>query len=508
MTAYTIGIDVGTSGTKALLLDEKGAVRAAATHEYPLSSPKPLWSEQDPAHWWQAAIESIKAVLAESGVEPGSIAALGLTGQMHGLVLLASAGEVLRPAMLWNDQRTSAECAEIHRRLGKAEMIRLTGKPALPSFTAPKVLWVRRHEPDVFQAAAHLLLPKDYVRYCLTGVYAMDVADASGTSLVDIHQRHWSETIVEALEIPRAWLPEIHESPDICAAVSAEAAALTGLREGTPVVAGAGDQAAEAVGCGIVGEGPLSVTIGTSGVVFAASPNVKIDPEGKLHAYCHASPDTWHLMGVMLSAGGSLQWYRNELCGEEVTEAQRRGLDPYELLSGQAATVAPGCEGLIYLPYLTGERTPHPDPFARGAFVGLTRRHGKAHLTRAVLEGVTFGLLDCLNLLRAMEINPPSVRVSGGGARSPFWRQMLADVFETDVATVNATQGAAYGAGLLAAVGAGIFPDVPTAARVVREVEVTTPSTETAPAYRAAYGEYRALYPLLKPRFEALGAGE
>ncbi len=504
--SYLLGIDVGTSGTKALLVDDAGAVVASATHEYVLSTPRPQWSEQSPEDWWNAAIASIRAVLVQANATGGDVASVGLTGQMHGLVLLDARGRVLRPAILWNDQRTAKQCAEIHERVGRATVIAVTGKPALTGFTAPKILWVREHEPEVCAAARHLLLPKDYVRYRLTGALAMDVADASGTSLFDVGRRAWSDTMIDALEVPTAWLPETVESPTVCAAVSDAGAEACGLRTGTPVVAGAGDQAAEAVGCGVVDDGTVSVTIGTSGVVFASTASFRTDPDGALHAYCHAAPGVWHVMGVMLSAGGSVRWYRDTLGQAEVARAAETGGDAYDLLVGDAAGIPPGAEGLVFLPYLAGERTPHADPDARGAFVGLTLRHTRAHMTRAVMEGVTFGLMDALGLVRALGTPAPRVRVSGGGVRSAVWRQMLADVFDAEVVTVNATQGAAFGAALLAGVGVGVFPGVPEAARsVVRETGATRPGAQ-APAYRAVYERYRALYPVLAPEFRALSA--
>lgn len=505
MTNCVLGIDVGTSGVKVLLVDAAGVVRAASTQGYPLSNPKPLWSEQDPIDWWEATVRGIQDVLGSDSSLAARVVAVGLTGQMHGLVLLDAQGGVLRPAILWNDQRTAGECAAIETRLGRDTILQVTGKPVLPSFTAPKILWVREHEPEVYQSVAQVLLPKDYVRYRLSGSYAIDVADASGTSLFDVRRRDWSERIVDELDIPRAWLPPVTECRQVSSLVSANAAQQTGLVAGTPVVAGAGDQAAEAVGCGVVDEGAVSVTIGTSGVVFAATRQPLIDEAGRLHTYCHARPGMWHLMGVMLSAGGSLQWYRNELCADEVSRASEQGDDPYNLLTRQAAEIGPGCEGLVFLPYLTGERTPHPDPLARGAFVGLTRRHHKAHMTRAVLEGVCFGLRDCLELLRAMNLADTKVRVSGGGARSAIWRQMLADVLQAEVATVNATQGAAFGAALLAMVGAGMFEDIEAAAAsVVCEETLICPDAQAATAYEATYEIYCDLYGALKPHFASL----
>jgi len=494
--ACFLGLDVGTGGCKAVLIDRAGRVLADATSAYGLSTPRPQWSEQDPHDWWGGAVAAIAAVLAAAGRSGPDVAAVGLTGQMHGLVLLDEAGAVLRPAILWNDQRCAAECEAIHERVGRDRLIAISGKPALPGFTAPKILWVRRHEPHVFAAASTMLLPKDYVRLRLTGARRTDVADASGTSLLDIAQRRWSDEMLDALEVPRRWLPEVDESPVAAAAVSAEAAALTGLVAGTPVAAGAGDQAAEAVGCGIIEPGTVSVSIGTSGVVFAAAAAPGTDPEARLHGYAHAVPGRWHVMGVMLSAGGSLRWYRDTIAPGE----------PYDRLLDGAAGVPPGCEGLYFLPYLTGERSPHPDPHARGAFVGLTLRHGRDHLTRAVLEGVTFGLRDSLELVRRHLGPVTRVRVSGGGTRSELWRRLMADVFGAEVATVNAVHGAAFGAALLAGVAGGAWADVPAAVgHVVREMAVIEPGPQLA-AYDAHYARYRALYPALVGEFRGISA--
>ncbi|MDY7108056.1 MAG: xylulokinase [Planctomycetota bacterium] len=504
MPTHLLGIDVGTSGSKALLIDADGRVAASVTTEYPLSSPRPLWSEQDPHHWWNATVASIRGVLEQAGVAPSSIGAVGLTGQMHGLVLLDARGEVLRPAMLWNDQRTEAQCRAMHERTGLEQVIEYTGKPALPSFTAPKILWVREHEPEVFDAAAKMLLPKDYVRYRLTGAFFSDVADASGTSLFDVRKRSWCDEIIEALDVSRSWLPEVTESPVASAAISHAGAEATTLPAGTPVIAGAGDQAAEAVGCGIVEEGAVSVTIGTSGVVFAAMNEPRIDGEGKVHAYCHAVPGAWHLMGVMLSAGGSLQWYRDTFFETETRRARGAGIDPYDEILKPAANVRPGCEGLLFLPYLTGERTPHPDPYARGVFFGLTRRHTRAHTTRAVLEGVSFGLCDSVELMRGLGLDIRTVRASGGGARSALWRQILADVFRAEIVTVNTTQGAAYGAALLAGVGIDVFADVPEACRRAVQIADSTHPGDDADIYADYYAQYRALYPALADQFRAI----
>jgi xylulokinase len=504
MAAYLLGIDVGTSGSKAILIDADGAVKASVTTEYPLYTPQPLWAEQNPSDWWAATVTSIKQALGDSSVAAADVAGVGLTGQMHGLVLLDAQGEVLRPCIMWNDQRTAAQCAAITEKVGLDNVLRLTGNPILPGFTAPKIVWVREHEPDVYAKVAKVLLPKDYARYRLTGGFFGEVSDASGTSMFDVGQRRWSDEMLQALEIPREWLPEVTESPEVSARVSAEAARETGLLEGTPVVGGGGDQAAQAVGTGIVAEGVVSATLGTSGVVFAASDSYRVEPQGRLHAFCHAVPGMWHLMGVMLSAAGSFRWYRDTLGQEEVAQAQEAGRDAYDILTEAAAEVAPGCEGLLFLPYLTGERTPYPDPNARGVFFGLTLRHGKPHMTRAVLEGVAYGLLDSLELMRALGLSIEQVRASGGGARSSLWRQILADVFDAEIVTVNVTEGAAYGAALLAGVGAGVYADVPAACEAAIRL---TGRTEPGPAvsvYADYYPRYRALYPALAPEFAAI----
>ena len=493
---YFIGIDSSTTATKALLVDEQGDVVAVAATEYGYETPRPLWSEQDPGLWWEGAANSIRQVLAASGVKADDVHGIGLTGQMHGLVLLDEDGKVLRPAILWNDQRTGPQCDEIRRRLGKQRLIQITGNDALTGFTAPKILWVQQNEPDVWAQARHILLPKDYVRYKLTGDYAIDKADGAGTILFDLKQRDWSPEVLAALEIPPAYLPPTHEGPAITGYVSHAAAAATGLRVGIPVMAGGGDQAAGAVGVGAVQPGVVSLALGTSGVVFATTGGPFVEPEGRLHAFCHAVPGRWHFMGVMLSAAGSLRWHRDTFAP---------GVSFDDLLA-PAAAVPIGCEGLLFLPYLTGERTPHPDPLARGAFVGLTVRHSLPHLSRAVIEGVSFGLRDSFELIKSGSgAAITQVRVSGGGAKSPLWRQILADIMDAELVTVNTTEGAAYGAALLAGVGAGVWHDVDTACR--RTIHVTG-STQPNPAavteYERWYQVYRNLYPALKPTFDAV----
>jgi xylulokinase len=493
---YFLGIDTSTTSSKALLVDEEGKVVAVASSPHTLQTPKPLWSEQDPREWWGAVSTSIKQALTESGIGAERVAAVGLTGQMHGLVLLDEAGEVLRPAILWNDQRTQAECDEIHARIGRERFIQISGNVALTGFTAPKILWVQKNEPQVYAKVCHVLLPKDYIRLKLTGEYGMDKADGAGTVLFDLKSRDWSPEILEKLNIDPAWMPPTWEGPEFTGRVTGAAAAATGLKEGTPVAAGGGDQAAGAVGVGAVEPGIVGLTVGTSGVVFATTPSALIEPEGRLHAFCHAVPGMWHFMGVMLSAAGSLQWYRDTLAP---------GMSFDDLLK-EAEAVPAGSEGLQFLPYLSGERTPHPDPLARGAFVGLTLRHGRGHLTRAVLEGVSFGLKDSFTLIQNAGLGEiKQVRGSGGGTKGALWRQILASVLEAELVTVNTTEGAAYGAALLAGAGAGAWSDVPAACQAAIHITGSTrPDPAHVEAYRQAYPLYRELYPALKPSFDKI----
>ena len=454
MTAALVGVDVGTSGVKGIAIDADGGVLAVAEEPYPLSTPRPGWAEQDPEDWWRAA-RSVLDRLPEGPV--------GLSGQMHGLVVLDGDGAVLRPAILWNDQRTGAECAEIEARVGLDRLISLTGNRALTGFTAPKLLWLRRHEPEVHGRIRHILLPKDYVRFRLTGERAIDAADASGTLLFAVAGRRWSEEVCDALDIPLEWLPRVYESTEI---------------------AGAGDQAAAAFGVGIASPGPVSVVLGTSGVVFSALPGYAPDARARVHVFCHAVPDTWHAMGVMLSAAGSAAWLRAALGGD------------YPALDAEAATWAPGSEGLLFAPYLAGERTPYPDPHARGAFTGLSLRHDRGALWRAMLEGVAFGLRDSLELLRELGVRADVGRVSGGGARSELWLQIVASVLQLPLERMESDEGSAFGAALLAGVRAGVFADAADAvARCVRAREVIEPVWD----YEARYERFRQLYPTLRP---------
>ena len=468
-----VGLDVGTTGVKALALSPEGDVLARVEESYELSTPHPGWAEQDPEDWWRAA----ERALAALGGQP---AAIGLSGQMHGLVALDDRDRVLRPAILWNDQRTEAECVEIEERVGLARLIQLTGNRALTGFTAPKLLWLRRHEPTTYAQVAHVLLPKDYVRLRLTGEHAIDVADASGTLLFDVARRRWSQEMLEALELDPAWLPRALESPE----VSGETVA------GIPVAAGAGDQAAAALGVGVDRPGPVSVVLGTSGVVFAALPAFAADPQARVHAFCHAVPGGWHAMGVMLSAGGSLRWLRDVL-------GPRGG---YDELTAAAEEWPAGTEGLSFLPYLSGERTPHADPHARAAYAGLTLRHHRGALVRAVLEGVAYGLRDSLELLRELGVDPRDGRVSGGGARSDLWLRILASVLRLPIRRTAADEGSAFGAALLGGVAAGVFRDVHEAvATCVRLLEPVDPDPQWVDAYEHGYRRFQLLYPALRP---------
>jgi len=460
-----VGLDVGTTGAKAVAIAPDGRVMARAEVPYGLSIPQPGWAEQDPGDWWRAS----ERALSELGVEA---AAIGLSGQMHGLVVLDASDRVLRPAILWNDQRTAVECVEIEQRVGLERLIRLTGNRALTGFTAPKLLWLRRHEPEVYGRIAHVLLPKDYVRLRLFGERAIDVADASGTLLFDVAARRWSEEVLAALELPGEWLPPVYESPEV------------------PRAPGAGDQAAAALGVGVDRPGPVSVVLGTSGVVFAALPAYAADTQGRVHAFCHAVPGGWHAMGVMLSAAGALRWLRDAL----------GTADGFATLTAEAERWRPTVEGLVFLPYLAGERTPHADPSARAAFTGLSLRHDRGALVRAVLEGVAYGLRDSLELLGELGVRGEVGRISGGGARSELWLRIVAAVLGLPLERTAVEEGSAYGAALLAGVAAGIFADVHEAvARCVRIRDTIEPDSEWRVAYEEGYRRFRMLYPALRP---------
>jgi len=488
---YWLGVDVGTGGTRALLVGENGRVRHAFTapHE-DMRMERPLWAEQRPENWWDAAQAAIRGVLAQASATGSDIKGIGLSGQMHGLVMLDDANNVIRPALIWCDQRSQPQVDAINASVGRDRILDCTANPVLTGFTLPKLLWVRDNEPHNFARVRKILLPKDYVRFGLTGEYATDVSDASGTSLFDVARRCWSLELVDALELERSILPRAYESPEITGTVTPSAAAATGLAEGTPVVGGGGDQASSAVGNGIVEPGIVSCTIGTSGVVFAHMEHPKYDHLGRVHTFCHAVPGKWHVMGVTQGAGLSLQWFRNQLTP---------GAD-YDSLTAEAATAPPGSQGLYWLPYLMGERTPHLDAQARGGWIGLTAKHTRADLIRALLEGVSYSQKDCLDIIEEMGVPLTTVRLSGGGARSPFWRQMLADIFQKRVAVLDTQEGSAYGAALLAMVGTGKFAGVPAAcAAAVHEVETIEPRESSV--YAEGHGSYQALYPALRPFF-------
>jgi xylulokinase len=494
---YWLGIDVGTGGTRALLLDQAGKQVAAVTapHEE-IRLEHPLWAEQRPEDWASAAIHAIRAVLAESRVASQNIRGIGLSGQMHGLVLLDDAGAVIRPSLIWCDQRSQPQVDFINRTLGPEKVLGFIANPVLTGFTLPKLLWVREHEPRHFDRVRKLLLPKDYIRYRLTGELATDVSDASGTALFDVVRRRWSFEMMDALGLDREILPRVYESTEVTGVISRQAAELTGLAPGTPVVGGGGDQACGAVGNGIVEPGIVSCMLGTSGVVFAHTDQPAYDPLGRVHTFCHAVKDKWHVMGVTQGAGLSLQWLRNQLAPGA----------SYDALMCEAATATPGSRGLFWLPYLMGERTPHLDPQARGGWIGLTAKHTRADLIRSVVEGVSYSQKDCLGIMEQLGVPVSAVRASGGGARSAFWRQMLADVFAKRVASVESQDGSAYGAALLAMVGTGEFSTVPEACRAnLRETQSLAPSAPASNIYAGGYETYRALYPALRPIYARIG---
>jgi len=489
--ACLLGIDLSTTAAKALLVRaSSGEVVASASRTYPILSPRPLWCEQNQADWAEASFASIRQVLQKAGIPGEAVIGVGLTGQMHGLTLLDEKMTPLRPAILWNDQRTGEECAEIRRTIGLERLVSLTGNDAFAGFTAPKFLWVRKHEPEIYARARHFLLPKDYLRWLLTDEFATDCADAAGTLLLDATTRRWQPEILDPLGIPSAWLPEIYEGPQITGTITRAAAERSGLAEGTPVVGGAGDQSAHAIGIGAAQPGILAITMGTSGVMIANLTQPRCEPHGRVHLFCSAIPQRWHLMGTVLSAGGSLRWFR---------DLAAPGVDYADLLE-PACTVPPGCEGLIFQPNLTGERTPNPDTRSRGGFVGLTVRHTRAHLLRAVLEGVAYGLRDNLEMFRQTGLADFSeVRVSGGGAKSALWRQILADVMGVELTTIRSDEGAAFGAALLAGVGAGVWQDTDQACRgVIQSEKAAAPLEENQAFYDRQFVLYKEVSERMK----------
>lgn len=500
--SYYLGIDIGTSGTKTLLMNPAGKVLAEANATYPLHHPHPLWSEQDPEDWWKATAKTVRAVVRQSKIKPGSVAAIGLSGQMHGSVFLDKSDKVIRPAILWNDQRTAAECDEIEQRAGgRAALIRMVANPALTGFTSPKVLWLRRHEPQKFERTRKILLPKDEIRRRMTGEYATDVSDASGMLLFDVARRRWSKELLDRLDLDIDLFARCYESQEVTGKLTATAARQLGLTTDCLVVGGAGDCAANAVGTGVVSSGVLSTSIGTSGIMFVHSDEPKIDPLGRLHTFCHAVDGKWHMMGVSLTGGGAMQWFVNRLCADLVA----RGKEPYGVLNREADALPVGAEGLFFLPYLAGERTPHADPDARSCFVGLTLKHTRGHMARAIMEGVTYAMRDSLRIIQELKVPVHQVRVSGGGSKSPFWRQLQADMFGLPASVINCEQGPAYGVALLAAVGAGEFTSVEQACKAtIKVVSQTKVDRKASAFYDRGHPIYQGLYRSLRDDFKRI----
>jgi len=500
-----LGIDLGTSGTKTVLFDMAGAPLASHTVEYPLHQLQNGWAEQDPHDWWGAVQETVRAVLSKSGAKPEEIKGIGLSGQMHGLVMLDAQGHVQRSAILWCDGRTQKQCDEITETVGREKLISITANPALPGFTAGKILWVRENEPEIYEKCRHILLPKDYIRYKLTGEFATEVSDASGMNLLDVPNRCWSGEVLSALGIDSGLLGRMYESCQVTGAVTASAAEATGLAAGTPVVGGAGDNAAAAIGTGVVETGKAFTTLGTSGVIFAHADKVTIDPKGRVHTFCSAVPGAWTVMSCTLAAGLSLQWFRNQFCGAERELAAAQGRDVYELMTDSAARSPIGANRLIYLPYLMGERSPLLDSDARGAFIGLSNIHTKGDMIRAVLEGVAYSQRQCLDVFREMGVDVSDMAACGGGGRSPFWRQILADLYGCPVKTIASEQGPALGAAILAGVGAGVYSSVAEGCKAaVRVGQTQLPVAENSAAYEPYYQLYRSLYPALRDSFHTL----
>lgn len=502
---YLLGIDLGTSATKTVLFDETMQVVASASEEYPLYQPKNGWAEQKPEDWYNASLHTIQSVLAKTNINPEDIAGIGLSGQMHGLVMLDKDNNVIRPSIIWCDQRTAKECEEITEKVGAQRLIEITANPALTGFTASKILWVRNNEPENYAKCAHILLPKDYVRFCMTGEYATEVSDASGMQLLDVPNRCWSDEVLEKLDIDKNLLAKVYESPDITGHISEEFAKLSGLSPKTVVVGGAGDNAAAAIGTGIVQDGRAFTTIGTSGVVFAHTDKLSIDPKGRVHTFCCAVPGCWHVMGVTLAAGLSLKWFRDNIADNYKEKAQALDTDPYVLMNEAASKIPCGSDRLFYLPYLMGERTPHLNPDCRGVFFGLSAIHTKEHLLRAVMEGVSYSLSDCYDVLQEMGVKVDEMMACGGGGKSPVWRQMLADMFDCEVKTLSSEEGPALGVAILAGVGAGIFKDVVSACNEFIKTKNSCQPIEDEKLYYAnAHKLYKKIYEQLKDCYSDL----
>ena len=501
--SYLIGIDIGTTGTKTILVDEKGNQLASALEEYPLYTPHPKWAEQEPEDWWKATVNTIREVIEKAEINNADIKGIGLSGQMHGLVIMDKKHQVLRPSILWCDVRTSNQCRYIRETVGTKILTQSTCNPVLEGFTAPKIIWVRDQEPEIYEQTTNILLPKDYVRFRLTGEISMEVSDAAGTLLFDVAERQWSQAVLDKLDLNSDLLPPTYESIDVCGEITPSVAKITGLLAGTPVVGGGADNACSAVGNGIVKEGRVSASLGTSGVVLAHSDQVRVDPDLRLHSFCHSVPNKCYIMGVMLSAGGAYRWFRDTVAQRELAEAKANGTDAYDLLGAQAETAPVGSEGLIFLPYLTGERTPHADANAKANFFGLTLRHQRSHLIRSVMEGVTYGMRDSLELIRGLGTTVDQIYATGGGSRSTLWRQMQADIYQAEIVTINIEEGPAFGAAILAGVGTGVYTSVESATdQIVKITSQTDPISDHVEIYEQYYRIYRDLYPALKPKFD------
>ena len=502
---YIIGTDIGTSGCKTLIIDHEGRVVRRAVKEYPLSTPCPGWSEQEPGHWWQAVLATLKMVLDDFKAV-NDIKGIGLSGQMHGLVALDGNGQVLRPSILWNDQRTGEQCRKIHELAGGIDgLLKLTNNQMLPGYTGGKILWLRENEPENYEKTRIILNPKDYIRYRLTGEYATEVSDASGTGLFNVRERKWSYSLLEKLDVAKDLLPACYESPEVSGSLLKNIATELGLPAGMPVAGGGGDAVVQTTGTGLVEPGILGTTIGTAGVGAMALDQCYANPQGKLQVFCNNMPDKWHTMGVTLAAGGSLRWVRDMLGGSENEVARWLGKDVYELYSDEAALAEPGCEGLLFLPYLIGERCPHPDPKARGGFIGLTLRHDRRSMLRSVLEGAIFSIKDVARLIEEMGIKIHQIRTSGGGALSDLWRQIHADVFNSEVITVSGSaEGGAYGAALVAGAGVGVWQSVEEAVQVIKTEKITLPDEKNIEIYRKLFPIYSDLYHQLKGTFDKL----
>jgi xylulokinase len=500
-----LGLDIGTSGVKSILINEMGETLASAFADYPLSTPKPNWVEQDPLDWWNATVKVIQKIISSPIISLNQLAGIGLSGQMHSLVILGKNNAVLRPAILWSDTRTDEECAEINRTFDIELLKRTVANPAIEGFTLPKILWVRKHEPDVFNKIARVLLPKDHIRYKLTGEFAMEVSDASGTLMFDVWKRKWSGELLQKLNLPETWLPAVFDSVDVCGRILPEVSKLTGLPVGLPVVGGGADNTCGAVGTGVISEGQVLASIGTSGVVFAPTRTPKVEKEMRVHTFCHSVPQCWYAMGVMLMAGGALRWYKDTFAGEEIEKARVANKDVYDLITVEAETIDAGSEGLFFQPYLAGERTPHRSASARAAFIGATLRHTKAHFSRAVIEGITFGMRDSLEIIKSLGITIDQIRLTGGGAKNKFWRQLQANIYGTEIALVNSSEGPAFGAALLAGAGTGVFASIGQAVeQTIRITERIEPDLTLSERYSDYYRIYSKIFPNLKDSYTTI----